>query len=399
MLPDELTSQKFQAYPPEARQLAVRELPLMRQLPLSYLPLLLRELIVYDWKFPAERKEIDNQFSYLGAMSTAQLAAAMRPFSSIRLSAALEQLDWVNDPSRFSEEFSKLLWETHQMDHFREASIEFIHALNASRPAETLPAARLGIVIMGEDVRTTKYPLFVKLRRHGTHFTNVAPENGRKLLFAALERRASAHRIPYAHWHIDGGGAGPAHPDIVHVSYSALLPVRDRLLTFMVRTMASGAGPELLRTKLFSMRPSEVGLPDQDDAAVLSRFQLSLLTEGSGTQIFSTTFVQWAAREALRRAQPLTVLAHYTPRQRDAVIRAPNGETPATDPEASLIDADMGAFYIWIDQQRLSGADQAGFLAWFEGHNEAVAIGPKFKPGTTESGRLTLDSILQSLPA
>ena len=41
---------------------------------------------------------------------------------------------------------------------------------------------------------------------------------------------------------------------------------------------------------------------------MLNRFQLSLLTEGSGTQVFSTTFVQWAAREALRRAQPLTLV-------------------------------------------------------------------------------------------
>ena len=48
--------------------------------------------------------------------------------------------------------------------------------------------------------------------------------------------------------------------------------------------------------------------------AMLTRFQLSLLTEGSGTQVFATTFVQWAAREALRRAQPITLLARFTPR-------------------------------------------------------------------------------------
>jgi hypothetical protein len=47
--------------------------------------------------------------------------------------------------------------------------------------------------------------------------------------------------------------------------------------------------------------------------AVLSRFQVSVLTEGSGTQVFSTTFVQWAAREAFRRAQPLTLLLRFAP--------------------------------------------------------------------------------------
>ncbi|MGH9584850.1 MAG: hypothetical protein ACRD4O_18160 [Bryobacteraceae bacterium] len=397
MLPNELTPRQFKAYPPQAQRIAIRELPLMRQLPLSYLPLLLQELIAYDWKFPAERKEIDDQFSYLGAMSRAQLAAAMRPFAEIELSPALEQIDWVNDPIRFSEDFSKHLWTTHQMDHFREASIGFIHAVHAARPAEPLPVPRLGMVIVGEDVRTTKYPLFRKLRRHGMHFTNVLPANGRKTLFEALAQRASAHSAPYAHWHIDGGNVRPSHPAVTGVSYNALLPVRDALLTMMVRTMAGGSGPEMLRTKLALMRPSAVGLPDNGNAEILSRFQLSLLTEGSGTQIFSTTFVQWAAREALRRAQPLTLLAHYTPRQRDAVIRPPGSETPVTDPQASLIDADMGAYYIWVDQQRLSGADQSGFLAWFEGHNEAVAIGPEIAPGTADGGSISLADILGKL--
>lgn len=402
MLPNELTAQQFQAYPPEARQVAIRELPLMRQLPLSYLPLLLRELILYDWKFPAERKEIDGQFSYLGSMNAAQLAAAMRPFFAIKLSPALAQIDWVNDPIRFSEDFSKYLWETHQMDHFREASIAFIHGAHAAQPAEPLPVPRLGMVILGEDVKTTQYPLFRKLKRRGVHFTNVRPANGREMLFAALDKRASAHAIPYAHWHIDGGNTVPLrhaqeHPAVARVSYSALLPVRDRIINMMVRTMASGTGPEMLRTKLALMNPAEVGMPEKGDAGILSRFQLSLLTEGSGTQIFSTTFVQWAAREALRRAQPLTLLAHYTPRQRDAVIRSPGPEPLPTDPEASLIDADMGAFYIWIDQQRLSGAEQSGFVAWFEGHNEAVAIGPKLKPGTAVDTGITLSDILDEV--
>ncbi len=60
------------------------------------------------------------------------------------------------------------------------------------------------------------------------------------------------------------------------------------------------------------MKPEEAGLNAGGDT-VLNRFQLSLLTEGSGTQVFSTTFVQWAAREALRRAQPLTMLDPLRP--------------------------------------------------------------------------------------
>src|SRR5438132_6817018 len=74
-------------------------------------------------------------------------------------------------------------------------------------------------------------------------------------------------------------------------------------------------GPETLRTLMAQMRPADLGLTLASDP-VLDRFQLKLLTEGSGTQIFATSFTQWAARETLSRAQPLTMLVRFAPRQR-----------------------------------------------------------------------------------
>ncbi len=135
------------------------------------------------------------------------------------------------------------------------------------------------------------------------------------------------------------------------------------------------------------MRPEEIGLNGAPAAAVLSRFQASILTDGSGTQIFSTTFVQWTARELWRRAQPLTILAHFAPRQRQRPMNellSPKDQTPELDPAGSLIDADMGAFYIWIDQQRLSGAQEASFLVWFKNHSDALVASPAL-PRNAES--------------
>lgn len=58
------------------------------------------------------------------------------------------------------------------------------------------------------------------------------------------------------------------------------------------------------------------------------------------------------------------------------------------DPLGSLIDADFGAYYNWINQQRLPGTEQSSFLAWFENHANAVAIGPAMPRGT-ESNKAT----------
>jgi hypothetical protein len=150
-----------------------------------------------------------------------------------------------------------------------------------------------------------------------------------------------------------------------------------------------GMGPETLRTLLAQMSPAEIGLGKSGDA-VLDHFQMKILTEGSGTQIFSTTFAQWTAREALRRAQPCTLLVRFAPRQRQKPMNELLSEPDEAelDPVGSLIDADFGAYYNWINQQRLPGANQASFLAWFENHGNAVAIGPAM-PRETQSSKTT----------
>ena len=130
---------------------------------------------------------------------------------------------------------------------------------------------------------------------------------------------------------------------------------------------------------------------------VLERFEISLLTEGSGTQIFSTSFAQWAAREALRRAQPLTLLVRFAPRQRQKPMNELLSATdarPDLDFVGSLVDADMGAYYNWINQQRLPGAEQSSFLVWFEGHNQALGIGPSMPRGTESTSVADLGQVL-----
>jgi len=96
---------------------------------------------------------------------------------------------------------------------------------------------------------------------------------------------------------------------------------------------------------------------------------------------------QWTAREVLRRAQPLTLLVRFAPRQRQKPMNellSANSKQQEMDVVGSLMDADMGAYYNWLNQQRLLGAEKPSFLVWFEGHNSALGIGPS-RPRQTES--------------
>ena len=397
MLPRDLKPEQVTSYPPEARKLVTNYLGALRQLPLSFLPSLLREAIDYDFKFPAERRALEKELANLNSLSAQQFQDWFRGFEQITLSSQLEQFDWIKSPAQFVEQLSSHLWTTHQVDLFRKVATDYADRLRAAVPPELPPLPRFGIAVIGQGVAAPEEPLFGKLRPHGAYFTRVRPENGLRVLLDAVAARAKAHPAAYAHWYIDGGQEAAHDPALTCVSYGALEPIRTTLLRKMRAEIGRpGMGPETLRTLLAQMSASDLGLGNVSDA-VLDRFQIKLLTEGSGTQIFSTTFAQWAAREALRRAQPLTLLVRFAPRQRQKPMNellSESSERAELDPAGSLVDADMGAYYNWLNQQRLPGAEQSTFLVWFEDHGEALAIGPSLPRGTESSTATDLGQVM-----
>jgi len=401
--PAQLTAASFTAYPPEAREAAASEIELLKRLPLAFLPLLLREVVALDSKFPVERQELNHQFAYLRGMKDSELRRTMSPFESLRLSPELERVDWVNSPADFSEQLTAHLWATHQIDTFRNAAVQYVSQLNASNKVEPLAVPRLTIVIAGQGVTATNIPLFRKLRPQGVRFTHVNPDKGNEAILALVARRATAHPLPFAHWYVDGGVPQPvACPELACLSYAEIEGVRTSLLASMESIMRSGVGPEALRTRLARVRPVDLGIQSTGRAAILDQFKIGVLTEGSGTQVYSTTFVQWSAREILRRAQPLTLVARYAPRLQEQTIQqmiAGGHPKPVLDAEGALRDADMGAYYTWINQQRLSNSENSRFLVWFEGHSEAVAVAPSLKGGTMQGSTVTMAELLEQLEA
>ena len=402
MLPRDLKPEQFAGYPPEARKIVTNYLGILQQLPPSFVPGLLRELIDYDFKFPAERKAHEKELAHLNSLSAGQLKDWFRGFAEIRLSPQLEAVDWVKSPAQFVEQLSAHLWSTHQLDAFRKASNEYADRLRSAVPPDAPPVSRLGITVIGQSVASYDEPLFRKLRAHGAYFSRIKSEDGLRLLLDAVAARAKAHPAPYGHWYIDGGEGADHAPALTCVSYGALEPVRAALLRKMQTELdRPGMGPEALRTLLAQMRPSDLGLNAASNGKprdeVLDRFQVKLLTEGSGTQVFSTSFAQWAAREALRRAQPLTLLVRFSPRQRQKPMNellSAIPPRPELDFVGSLIDADLGAYYNWLNQQRLPGSEHSSFLVWFEGHSQALAIGPSLPRGTESTSAADLWQLL-----
>src|SRR5271167_1139536 len=170
MNPSDLKADQFSSYPPEARQLAIDNLTLFRQLPEILLPILLQELIVYDWKFPAERKDLGGQLSYLNGLSSDARQSGLAGFTKLKISPALEKSDWVKSPRVFVERLTAELWATSQMESFRAVADDYQRSVSLSIRQETPAVSRLSIVVIGQGVAEYRDPLFQKLRPYGVYF-------------------------------------------------------------------------------------------------------------------------------------------------------------------------------------------------------------------------------------
>src|SRR3569833_514042 len=164
MLPRDLKSESFVAYPAEARAIVVQHLAVLRRLPMAFVPSLLREVIDYDYRFPIERRVLEKELSTLAALSEAQVHEWFGGFASISLSTSLEGFDWINLPAQFVEQEAAYLWSTHQLDAFRKAATEYGDRLEQANKAEPLPLRRLGIAVIGQGVTTHSGNLFRNLR-------------------------------------------------------------------------------------------------------------------------------------------------------------------------------------------------------------------------------------------
>lgn len=402
-----LQAEDFAGYPPQARSIAEQHISLLRSLPVPFTAVLLRELSSYDWRFPAERRDIDRQLRFLAAASPETLERATIGFSHIPLSPELLRRSPAVDPGEYVEAMTAYLWSAHEINAFHAAAHMYAEQLDrATLPRNFEVPKRFCAVAIGRGAANRGQALFRKLRPHGTLFENVNGSDGMEALIAAAKELCSASPEPYAHWYVDGAlpafesGTQLDNPQLQALSYDALAPLRQSLLhTMEQERTAPGVGPEQLRSALAQFHPGEHNTLGLSADPVVSRFQLSLLTEGSGTQIFSTSFVQWAARELLRRAQPRTLVMRYAPRQANRplndLLLEKGGDESKMDPEGSLVDADMGAYYTWLNLSRIAPASHITFLAWFEAGTQAVMIAPGMPKGAASSQPCTIHDLLR----
>ena len=393
--PADLEAASFASYSAGARSVAVAHLSLLRAMPLSLLPSYLVQVKEYETLFPLEQERLRRQLDALEAKPE-----LMQPFRAMELPASVQQVDWVRRPEMFVAALAGALWQTQQIDAYHRAAQALFQALpEAERAPGTAPP--MLIAVMGRDAKPGSYPLFTRLRAQGLYARKIDEAGAAEALCGLAGRRAAADTTAYTHWYVDGGE--PWTLPTMHVerfTFPELAPLTDAVLREMDKAVRAGSGPEVLALRLREMRPEDLGLGGVTRDPRMARFFVSLLTEGSGTQLYSTSFVQAAAVELVRRTQPRTLMLRFAPRRKPASMNdmlEQRAQSAELDAEGALIDADMGLYYAWLAMQRQPGGDKAMLLALVEGHGEAFVAGPGVTRGVESTTPMRVAQVLELL--
>jgi hypothetical protein len=129
--------------------------------------------------------------------------------------------------------------------------------------------------------------------------------------------------------------------------------------------------------------PIGIGSPARPTPTGLS-FVRDLFLTGNGTLFVNNTFVEWAAVQAIRRAEPRLLVARYGVRDKMKPFsslllfsqpRASDQIPEIEDPVGSFIDVEQLSHYVWLNAEKSPAYRQRTLhLLLAEGIDEMLAI-------------------------
>ena len=176
-------------------------------------------------------------------------------------------------------------------------------------------------------------------------------------------------------------GAGP----LTGLSYDRLRQYRDDLTRALYSKIQSGVeSPQAFAAYARSLKIAPGPGAMLHTADVLQSFVRDVLLTGNGTLFVNNTFVEWAAVQALRRAQPRILVTRFGVRDKlkpfSSLLlfsqpRASDQIPLLEDPVGSFVDAEQLSYYVWLNAEKSPAyRNRTLYLFLAEGVDEMLAI-------------------------
>jgi hypothetical protein len=373
----------------EAAALAGAHDALLRRLPATVHAVLLVDLQKWSALFPAEQRYQRALLEHLSQTPADGLSRLAGGIARVETDAALTRIS-ERDPVRFQDQAQAALRKQNLVTAWRREVDLFFQQIDPALDARLYPPdapRRVVLQLYGDGIAVQPDRLWSRFRASGTriplrldgvknsgHYLRAllggganAGETGGSL-FGAL--RNDTGFAPTDAWIIESHAAlhdlmqketAAARPP-TGLSYERLLPYRDSLMRALFSKIQSGVdSPQAFAAYARSLKltPEPGVLLNQTE--VVQTFVRDVLLTGNGTLFVNNTFVEWAAAQALRRAQPRVLVARYGVRDKlkpfSSLLLFSQPRTSDViplieDPVGSFIDVEQLAYYVWVHAEK-----------------------------------------------
>jgi hypothetical protein len=414
----------------DAAALARDHRALLGQLPATVQAFSLLELHRWADLFAAERRYQRTFLEVLHGLPDAELRDLGAAVASIERRAGIGRMN--EEPRRFQDEAQARLRKARLLADWRAAIDRFFQAVTPAIDARLYPDAsprRVIVQLYPGDIAVQVDRLWRPFKDRGLRLTldlqggrasasflqdlfGTTAAGGRPAMAAALPAMAGAE--PPEAWLIEARetlhaafevDAAPEHPAwFTGLSYQRLLPYRDALMHALYQKIQSGVeSPQAFAAYARSLTTAPPDGALTPAADVLRTFVRDVFLTGNGTLFVNNTFVEWAAVQALRRAQPRLLMVRYGVRDRlkpfsSLLLFSQPRESDRIplieDPLGSFIDAEELAYYVWVNAEK--GAAYRGhtlYLFLAEGIDQMLAIRSDGRVQPAPAGPVTLADV------
>jgi hypothetical protein len=405
----------------DAATLARTHGDVLARLPATIHAFILVELQKWPVLFGPERRYQRALLEYLSHVPRVELDQAVAGIARIDADAGAERLAERN-PARFQDEAQALFRKRGLTVAWRREVDALFQHIGPALDAQLYPAdapRRLVVQLYGSGIAVQREKLWSRFKGTGLRlpldlegtsstgrfleglFGARAPDGGVPALLAAAAASATldawlieSHEALHALCEDRGGAASAGSP--TGLSYDRLRSYREELTRALNSKIQSGvASPQEFAAYARSLTIGPPAGALLHSADVLLAFVREVLLTGNGTLLVNNTFVEWAAVQALRRAQPRILVTRFGVRDRlkpfsSMVLfsqpRASDHIPVTPDPAGSFIDVEQLSYYVWLNAEKSPAyRNRTLYLFFAEGVDEMLAIRSDLPAATRSS--------------
>ena len=404
----------------EAAALARDHAEALRRLPATVHAFILVELQKWPTLFQPEQRYQQALLEHLSRLPKSSLDSATAGIARIEGQAGVNKVT-DRHPAGFQDAAQALLRQRGLQVAWRSEVDGFFRTIDPALEARLYPAdapRRLVVQIYGSGIAVQRDKLWSRFKGTGVRVPlDLGGTKGtepflRQLLGAPAGGggptlfNAAISSSPLDTWLIeshealhglfDAGQTTTSSAAPTGLSYDRLRPYRDDLTRALNSKIQSGVeSPQAFAAYARSLQIAPPAGALLYPADILVAFVRDVLLTGNGTLLMNNTFVEWAAVQAIKRAQPRVLITRFGVRDKLRPFSSmvmfsqprPSDHLPSVqDPAGSFVDVEQLSYYVWLNAEKTPAyRGKTLYLFLAEGVDEMLAIRSD-RPAATASG-------------